>query len=169
MPKISAGILMYRYQNGMLQVLIVHPGGPFWASKDLGAWSIPKGLIDPGEDPCETAQREFREETGCIVQNHFIPLSPVKMKSGKMVHAWAVEGDCDPSAIKSNTFTMEWPPGSGRQQEFPEVDKAAWFEVEDAKKKINQGQVGLLDELQHFLSEKGGKRNLKAWSTHGEP
>jgi predicted NUDIX family NTP pyrophosphohydrolase len=155
MPKISAGILMYRYQNGVLQVLIVHPGGPFWASKDLGAWSIPKGLIDPGEDPYETAQREFREETGCIVQNHFIPLSPVKMKSGKVVHAWAVEGNCDTSAIKSNTFTMEWPPRSGRQQEFPEVDKAAWFGVEEAKQKINRGQVGLLDELQHFLSEKG--------------
>ncbi len=153
MPKISAGIVMYRMRDGVLQVFLVHPGGPFWAGKDLGAWSIPKGLLNPDEDPLAAAQREFEEETGFKVPGHFIPLAPVKLKSGKVVQAWAVEGDCDPSAIRSNTFSMEWPPRSGRQQEFPEVDRAAWFEFEEAKKKINQGQVGLLEELQHILSK----------------
>lgn len=153
--KTSAGILLYRYQKGILEVLLVHPGGPFWAERDLGAWSIPKGLIDPGENPLEAALREFREETGFNVNDHFMQLSPVKTRSGKVVRAWAAEGDCAPSAIKSNTFTLEWPTGSGRQQEFPEVDKAEWFDVEEAKKKINPGQVGLLDELQLLLSRKG--------------
>ena len=152
MQKTSAGILLYRYKEGALQVLLVHPGGPFWAAKDLGAWSVPKGLIDPGEDALEAALREFREETGFIARDHFIQLTPVRMKSGKVVKVWAVEGDCEPSAIKSNAFSMEWPPGSGKQQEFPEVDLAAWFDVDQARKKINQGQVGLLDELQILLS-----------------
>jgi len=152
MQKTSAGILLYRYKEGALQVLLVHPGGPFWAAKDLGAWSVPKGLIDPGEDALEAALREFREETGFIARDHFIQLTPVRMKSGKVVKVWAVEGDCEPSAIKSNAFSMEWPPGSGKQKEFPEVDLAAWFDVDQARKKINQGQVGLLDELQILLS-----------------
>jgi predicted NUDIX family NTP pyrophosphohydrolase len=152
--KTSAGILLYHHQNGVLQVFLVHPGGPFWAGRDIGAWSIPKGLIDPGEDPLEAALREFREETGFSVGNHFMQLSPVKMRSGKTVLAWAAEGDCASSAIKSNTFTMEWPTGSGRQQEFPEVDRAGWFDLEEAKKKINPGQAGLLDELQLLLSKK---------------
>jgi len=151
--KTSAGILLYRYREGALQVLLVHPGGPFWAAKDLGAWSVPKGLIDPGEDALKAALREFREETGFIARNHFIQLTPVRMKSGKVVKVWAVEGDCEPSEIKSNAFSMEWPPGSGKQQEFPEVDLAAWFDVDQARKKINQGQVGLLDELQILLSQ----------------
>jgi len=151
--KTSAGILLYRYREGALQVLLVHPGGPFWAQKDLGAWSVPKGLIDPGEDALKAALREFREETGFIARNHFIQLTPVRMKSGKVVKVWAVEGDCEPSEIKSNAFSMEWPPGSGKQQEFPEVDLAAWFDVDQARKKINQGQVGLLDELQILLSQ----------------
>jgi len=151
--KTSAGILLYRYREGALQVLLVHPGGPFWAAKDLGAWSVPKGLIDPGEDALKAALREFREETGFIARNHFIQLTPVRMKSGKVVKVWAVEGDCEPSEIKSNAFSMEWPPGSGKQQEFPEVDLAAWFDVDQARKKINQGQVGFLDELQILLSQ----------------
>lgn len=154
MPKISAGLLVYRMQGGVLQVFLVHPGGPFWAKKDLAAWSIPKGLIDEGEDPLAAAQREFEEETALKVSGRFIQLKPVKLKSGKVVRAWAVEGDCDPSAIISNTFSMEWPPNSGRQQEFPEVDRAAWFEIEEARKKINQGQVGLLEELRQMLSKK---------------
>ena len=154
MPKISAGLLVYRMRGGVLQVFLVHPGGPFWAKKDLAAWSIPKGLIDEGEDPLAAAQREFEEETALKVSGQFIQLTPVKLKSGKVVRAWAVEGDCDPSAIISNTFSMEWPPNSGRQQEFPEVDRAAWFDIEEARKKINQGQVGLLEELQQVLSKK---------------
>jgi predicted NUDIX family NTP pyrophosphohydrolase len=144
---------MYRYHAGTLQVLLVHPGGPFWVNKDIGAWSIPKGLIGPGEDPLEAALREFREETGFKVSGHFIQLTPVKMKSGKLIQAWAAEGDCDPMALESNTFTMEWPVGSGRQQEFPEVDKAAWFEVAEAENKINQGQAGLIEELLQILSK----------------
>lgn len=154
MPKISAGLLVYRMQGGVLQVFLVHPGGPFWAKKDLAAWSIPKGLIDEGEDPLAAAQREFEEETALKVSGRFIQLKPVKLKSGKVVRAWAVEGNCDPSAIISNTFSMEWPPNSGQQQEFPEVDRAAWFEIEEARKKINQGQVGLLEELRQMLSKK---------------
>lgn len=129
MSKISAGLLMYRVRSGVLQVFLVHPGGPFWARKDLGAWSIPKGLLDPDEDPLAAAQREFEEETGFKVSELFMPLAPVKQHSGKVIQAWAVEGDCDPSAIRSNTFSIEWPPRSDRQQEFPEVDRAAWFRV----------------------------------------
>ena len=154
MPKISAGLLVYRMRGGVLQVFLVHPGGPFWAKKDLAAWSVPKGLIDEDEDPLAAAQREFEEETALKVAGRFIQLTPVKLKSGKVVRAWAVEGDCDPSAIVSNTFSMEWPPNSGLQQEFPEVDRAAWFDIEEARKKINQGQVGLLEELRHLLSKK---------------
>jgi len=138
---------MYRLRNEVLQVFLVHPGGPFWAGKDLGAWSIPKGLLDANEDPLQAAQREFEEETGFKVPGRFIELAPLKLKSGKVLRAWAVEGDCDPSEIRSNMFTMEWPPRSGRQQEFPEVDRAAWFEIEEAKRKINRGQVSLLERL----------------------
>lgn len=145
---------MYRRQGGIIQVFLVHPGGPFWAGKDSGAWSIPKGLIDPDEEPVAAALREFEEETGFKVTGHLIPLTPVKMKSGKVIQAWAVEGDCDPSALRSNTFSMEWPPHSGRLQEFPEVDRAAWFDMKEAKEKINQGQVGFLDELRLALGEK---------------
>lgn len=147
MPKLSAGILMYRCRDGTLQVFLVHPGGPLWAKKDLGAWSIPKGETDPGEDALFAARREFGEETGFPVSGRFIPLSPVRLKSGKMVQAWAVEGDFDPDAVRSNTFSMEWPPRSGRQQKFPEIDRAAWFGLEEAKRKINEGQIPLLEEL----------------------
>ena len=154
MPIVSAGILLYRKRGGILQVLLVHPGGPLWSNKDVGAWSIPKGLVDQGEDPLEGAKREFREETGFTASGRFIPLAPVKLRSGKAILAWAIEGDCDPAAMKSNTFSMEWPPRSGRQQDFPEVDRAAWFDIGEAKQKINQGQAVLLEELEHLNAEK---------------
>jgi predicted NUDIX family NTP pyrophosphohydrolase len=153
MSEISAGILMFRRRNGVLQVFLVHPGGPFWSRKDEGAWSIPKGLLNPGEDPLEAAQREFREETGFTAQGHFMKLTPVRMKSGKLIQAWAAEGDCDASAIRSNTFSMEWPPNSGRQLEFPEVDRGGWFEIGEAEKKINQGQTHLIRELCKLLQK----------------
>jgi predicted NUDIX family NTP pyrophosphohydrolase len=153
MPIISAGILMYRFREGVAEVFLVHPGGPFWAKKDAGAWSIPKGIIDADEDPLASARREFEEETGSRVSGDFTQLSSVKLKSGKVLLAWAVEGDCDPSEIKSNTFPMEWPPHSGRQQEFPEVDRAAWFQINEARKKINQGQLPLLEELVSVLKK----------------
>jgi predicted NUDIX family NTP pyrophosphohydrolase len=150
MVRRSAGLLMYRRRQ-VLEVLLVHPGGPFWAGKDLGAWSIPKGEFDPGEDPLAAAQREFREETDFAVAGEFIPLTPRKQPSGKVIEAWAVEGDCDPAAIRSNLFTLEWPPHSGRQQQFPEVDRAAWFSLAEAREKIIKGQVGFLEELQARL------------------
>ena len=151
---ISAGLLMYRLRKGIVEVFLVHPGGPFWTGKDAGAWSIPKGIIDANEEPPAAARREFEEETGFKVPGDFTELSSVKLRSGKVLLAWAVEGDCDPSNIKSNTFLMEWPPRSGRQQEFPEADRAAWFRIAEAKKKINQGQVPLLDELPRVLGKK---------------
>ena len=150
----SAGLLMFRKKNS-IEVFLVHPGGPLWSKKDLGAWSIPKGLLEQEEDALEAAKREFLEETGFIAEGRFIPLSAVKLKSGKVVQAWAVEGDSDPAAIKSNLFSMEWPPHSGKTREFPEVDRAAWFGIEEAKNKINQGQVGLLEELQQLLKTDG--------------
>jgi predicted NUDIX family NTP pyrophosphohydrolase len=145
---------MFRKKNG-IEVFLVHPGGPLWSKKDLGAWSIPKGLLEQEEDALEAAKREFLEETGFIAEGRFIPLSAVKLKSGKVVQAWAVEGDSNPAAIKSNLFSMEWPPHSGKTREFPEVDRAAWFGIEEAKNKINQGQVGLLEELQQLLKTDG--------------
>jgi len=147
MAKHSAGLLMYRRRRGELEVFLVHPGGPFWAKKDAGAWSIPKGEYRPGEDPLAAARREFREETGFSVAGEFTPLTPLKQPSGKIIQAWAVEGDCDAGAIRSNTFTLEWPPRSGHQQEFPEVDRAAWFTLTAAREKIIKGQVGFLEEL----------------------
>jgi predicted NUDIX family NTP pyrophosphohydrolase len=151
MPNISAGLLMYRFRDRALEVFLVHPGGPFWGKKDAGAWSIPKGLLDQDEDPLTAAQREFEEETSFKISGRFIPLTPVKLKSGKVVQTWAVQGDCNPSEARSNTFSMEWPPGSGKEKEFPEIDRAAWFEIKEAKKRINPGQVGLLEELPHVL------------------
>lgn len=158
MAKTSAGLLMYRRRRGDLEVLLVHPGGPFWAHKDEGAWSIPKGEYSAGEDPLETAIREFREETGFQVSGEFIPLTPRRQPSGKIITAWALEGDLDPTAIRSNTFSMEWPPHSGSQREFPEVDRAEWFPLEVAKSKITKGQVDFLDELALILKRSpGGK------------
>lgn len=147
MGKKSAGLIMYRYRDLQLEVFLVHPGGPFWAKKDEGAWSIPKGEYADEEDPFTVAACEFKEETGCVAEGKFIPLSPIKQPGGKLISAWAVEDDCRAEAIKSNTFMMEWPPRSGRQAEFPEVDRAAWFSIEQAKKKILKGQVGFIEEL----------------------
>lgn len=151
--KLSAGILVYRIRSGTPEVLLVHPGGPFWAKKDPGAWSIPKGEFDEGADPLETAKREFLEETGSPVSGKFIALEPLKQRSGKIVHAWAVEGDLDAASITSNTFSMEWPPRSGKQQEFPEVDRGEWFTIPAARKKLQEGQLGFLDELERSVEE----------------
>jgi predicted NUDIX family NTP pyrophosphohydrolase len=151
MPKYSAGLLLYRHRRGVLEVFLVHPGGPFWAGKDAGAWSIPKGEYTLAEDPLAAARREFTEETGLTAAGEFIPLTPLKQPGGKIIHAWAVQGDCDPGAIRSNTFSLEWPPRSGRRQDFPEVDRAAWFPLAAAREKITQGQLGFLEELRRFL------------------
>ena len=147
MQKVSAGILMYRKRGGVLEVFLVHPGGPFFVKKDAGVWGIPKGEIDEGEDALAAAQREFEEETGFKTGGEFFQLTPVTQKSGKIVEAWAVEGDCDPNEMKSNMFTMEWPPRSGKKQEFPEVDRAGWFGINEAKEKIIPAQISFLDEL----------------------
>ena len=147
MPKHSAGILLYRRRAGVVEVFLVHPGGPFWVRKEAGAWSIPKGEFEPGEDPLEAAKREFKEETGVTIEGTFTPLEPVRQRGGKVVHAFAVEGDCDASAIVSNTFEMEWPRGSGKKRTFPEVDRAGWFSIEEAMEKINEGQRGLVGEV----------------------
>jgi len=153
MPKsrVSAGLLMYRMRNGHLQVLLAHPGGPFFAHKDLGSWSIPKGEIEPDEDPLDAARREFQEEIGLSPQGPFIPLSPVQQKGGKIVHAWAFEGDFDSRTLLSNTFLLEWPPGSGQQQAFPEVDRAEFFDVAVAKQKIKASQAAMIEELVMLL------------------
>lgn len=145
--KTSAGILLYRFNDKKLEIFLVHPGGPFWKNKDEGAWSVPKGEFAEDEDPLKAARREFEEETGIAASGNFIPLTPVKLKSGKLVKVWALEKDIDPAAIKSNTFSLEWPPKSGKTIEVPEVDKAGWFTIQEAKKKINAGQVPLLEEL----------------------
>ena len=147
MSRPSAGLLLFRRRGDALEVVLVHPGGPFWARKDSGAWSIPKGEYEPGDDPLEAAQREFEEETGCRVAGTFLPLAPVRQSSGKVISAWAVEGDLDVSSIRSNTFKLEWPPRSGTYQEFPEVDRAAWFSLDLAAEKIVPGQRRLLDQV----------------------
>jgi predicted NUDIX family NTP pyrophosphohydrolase len=153
--KNSAGILLYRLGRSTLEVFLVHPGGPFWRNKDAGAWSIPKGEFDEDENPLEAAKREFQEETGCSVEGEFIELAPLQQPGGKVVYAWAVEGECQAESIKSNTFSLEWPPRSGKRQEFPEVDKARWFTLEVAKQKVLPGQVGFLHELQRRISAAG--------------
>jgi predicted NUDIX family NTP pyrophosphohydrolase len=154
MPRISAGLLMYRIRGGRAQVLLVHPGGPFFRNKDRGAWSIPKGEAEPDEDLLEAARREFEEETGLEPSGPYAALTPVKQSGGKAVHAWAFEGDRDLTRIVSNTFTMEWPPKSGRQAEFPEIDQCEMFDFDNARRKINPAQVALIDELEGIL---GGK------------
>jgi predicted NUDIX family NTP pyrophosphohydrolase len=149
MPKKSAGLLLYRQNSETgLEVLLVHPGGPFWRNKDDGAWTIPKGEFTDDEDPLEAAKREFKEETGSAAPDgNYISLAPIKQKNGKLVYAWAAEGDFDTASLESNLFTMEWPPKSGRMQEFPEVDRADWFAAETAKRKMLSGQPALVDEL----------------------
>lgn len=151
MQKTSAGILLFRKRNGGVEVFLIHPGGPFFKNKDHGSWSIPKGLIEKGEDEQAAALREFEEETGCKPGGAYIPLSPIRMKSGKAVVAWAVEGDCDADAITSNTFTLEWPPKSGRMQAFPEADRAAWFTIAQGLQMINPAQAALLTQLSEML------------------
>jgi predicted NUDIX family NTP pyrophosphohydrolase len=146
--KRSAGVLLYRRSGGAPEVLLVHPGGPFWARRDAGAWSIPKGEYEDGDDPLAAALREFEEETGTALQaGELRDLGEVKQKAGKVVRAWAAEGDLDADAVRSNTFTMEWPPRSGRTAEFPEIDRAGWFGVEEAREKLNPAQAEFLERL----------------------
>ena len=147
MPKQSAGILLYRKSKSELQVFLVHPGGPFFKNKDSGAWSIPKGEFLDDEDALTAAKREFEEETGQAIDGSFVKLEPVRLKSGKIVHAWAVEGDIDHETIYSNSFEMEWPPKSGKNQSFPEIDRAGWFSADEARLKINPAQAKLIDNL----------------------
>lgn len=153
MPKQSAGILLYRNARRRVEVFLVHPGGPFWAKKDDGAWSIPKGEFADGEEPLEAAKREFREETSFSIKGTFVPLNPVKQPSGKTVYAWAVEGDVDAGTIRSNTFSTVWPRGSAKTKSFPEIDRADWFDLDTAKVKILKGQLGLLEQLSRNLSQ----------------
>jgi predicted NUDIX family NTP pyrophosphohydrolase len=153
MPKVAAGLLLYRRRPAGLEVLLAHPGGPFWSRKDLGAWSIPKGEIDPGEDPVAAARREFREEIGLDVTGPLHPLGQRKQASGKLVQIWAAEGDFDPAQLQSNLFELEWPKSSGRIQAFPEVDRAAWFELDEARRRILPGQAPFLDALAAFVDQ----------------
>jgi predicted NUDIX family NTP pyrophosphohydrolase len=153
MPKKSSGLLVYRYTPGQPEVFLVHMGGPFWAKKDQGAWSIPKGEFEDEEDPLSAAIREFKEETGSEITGDFHPLEPIKQSGGKIVFAWSIEGDVDASTIKSNLFEMEWPPRSGIKKMFPEVDRAAWFSFSEAREKIIKGQQPLLDQLEKLLQE----------------
>jgi predicted NUDIX family NTP pyrophosphohydrolase len=148
----SAGLLLFRHVGSDLEVLLVHPGGPFWATRDVGSWSIPKGECEEGEDPRATAWREFAEELGTPApQGEALELGEVRQKAGKIVLAWAIAGDLDPEHITSNTFTMEWPPRSGRSEEFPEVDRAQWFGLAEARERINPAQVALLERLQEAV------------------
>jgi predicted NUDIX family NTP pyrophosphohydrolase len=148
MPKKSAGLMLYRRTEPDPEILLVHPGGPFWRKKDEGAWTIPKGEFSEDEDPLTAAKREFEEETGTKPPaGEFIKLKPIKQANNKIVHAWAIEGEFDPSTLRSNTFQMEWPPRTGRLEEFPEVDRAKWFTPEEARKKILAGQIPLIEEL----------------------
>jgi len=149
--KIAAGLLPYR-RRGELEVFLVHPGGPLWAKKDLGAWSLPKGEVIEGEDLLHAAKREFTEETGFAIAGEFRPLDPVRQSGGKVVHAWAIEADCDAAQIRSNLFTMEWPPKSGNTQEFPEVDRAGWFTIAESRKRILAAQIKFIDQLVSILS-----------------
>lgn len=150
--KQSAGILVYKFIDKTIFFFLVHPGGPFWKNKDLESWSIPKGEFNNEEDPLEAAKREFQEETGVKVEGDFIELEYVKLKSGKIVHAWAVEFDLDESLIKSNDFEIEWPPKSGKFQSFPEIDRAEWFQTADALKKINPAQADFIIQMVSKIS-----------------
>jgi predicted NUDIX family NTP pyrophosphohydrolase len=156
MPKTAAGLLLYRRGPSGVEVLLAHPGGPFWARKDLGAWTIPKGEIDPGEDPVSAARREFREEIGLEVMGPLDPLGQIKQPGGKLVRIWTAEGDFDPAQLASNTFEMEWPKGSGRMRTFPEVDRAAWFDLAEARRRILPGQAPFLDALAAALGNDPG-------------
>jgi predicted NUDIX family NTP pyrophosphohydrolase len=158
MAAVSAGLLLYRTGASGVQVLLVHPGGPFWQRKDLGAWSIPKGEIDADEDPLAAARREFREETGWSGEGEALALGSVRQKSGKVVHAWAVRGDADARALRSNTFEIEWPPRSGQRRSFPEVDRAEWFDLAEARRRILPAQEPFLDALAAALAAGSAQR-----------
>ena len=154
MPMVSAGLLLYRMTPARPEVLLVHPGGPFWAGRDLGSWSIPKGEVDQGEDLFAAARREFEEETGfALGDTEVLPLGEIRQRSGKRVHAWAAEGNADPDALRSNTFELEWPRRSGTMQSFPEVDRAAWFALDEARRRILPAQAPLIDRLAARLAE----------------
>ena len=167
MAKISAGLLMYRIEAGVLEVLLVHPGGPFWAGKDQGAWFVPKGEIEPGESEMAAAEREFGEETGIRPVGPYLSLGSVKHKSGKTVIAWAFAGTCNPGEVKSNTFTMEWPPRSGKQAEFPEVDRAEFFTVAQARARMHAQELELVERLRVILAR--GERAGKPTGEHSAP
>ncbi len=152
MTRRSAGLLLYRQSGETLEVFLVHPGGPFWAKKDLGAWSIPKGEYTEGEDPLAAARREFQEETGFLPPSDAIPLGEVKQAGGKIVTAWAAEGDCDPAKLVSNHCQIEWPPRSGRAFDIPEVDRGAWFSIDEARQRLLKSQLPFLDRLATYLS-----------------
>jgi predicted NUDIX family NTP pyrophosphohydrolase len=154
MPRQSAGLLLYRAGPRGLEVFLVHPGGPFWTKKDEGAWSIPKGEFDDLEDPLAAARREFEEETGFTPRGEPTPLEPLRQAGGKRVQAWALQQDVDPARLRSNTFSMEWPPKSGKYREFPEVDRGEWFSLEEAGRKILKGQAGFLVQLQARLRQR---------------
>ena len=151
MPRTSAGLLPYRRRKGRVEVFLVHPGGPFCVNKDEHAWSVAKGEVEPDEDLLNAAHREFSEETGLTLAGRTIPLAPIRQASGKLVHVWAIEADIDPSVVQSNSFPLEWPPRSGQVRQFPEVDRAAWFDLADARSKIHKGQIALLDEVNSKL------------------
>jgi predicted NUDIX family NTP pyrophosphohydrolase len=152
MPKTSAGLLPYRWRDGRVEVFLVHPGGPFWANKDAHAWSVAKGEVEQNEDLLDAARREFAEETGLTMAGPFLPLTPLRQTSGKLVHVWAIEADVDSSTVRSNLFPLEWPPRSGQVRQFPEIDRAGWFGPDEARSKLHKGQVALLDELEQKLS-----------------
>jgi predicted NUDIX family NTP pyrophosphohydrolase len=154
-PNISAGLLLFRRGGLGLEVLLAHPGGPFWRDREAGAWTIPKGIVDEGEDLLDAARREFIEETGIRPTGPFIPLGSVRQKAGKVVHAWAWEGDADARAIVSNTAQVEWPPGSGRWITYPEVDRCAWYDPASARRRINPAQSELIGRLEAVLAERG--------------
>jgi predicted NUDIX family NTP pyrophosphohydrolase len=149
--KVSAGLLLFRRGGAGLEVFLAHPGGPFWSHKDAGAWTIPKGVIEPGEEPLAAALREFEEETGVRPQGPFLPLGSIRQKAGKEIHAWAWEGDADPDRVTSNMVRTEWPRGSGRWLTFPEVDRCGWFDPETARDKINPAQADLIARLEAAL------------------
>lgn len=153
MPQVSAGMLMYRRRQGRLEVLLIHPGGPFWRRRDQGSWMIPKGKLEAGEDPLTAAKREFQEETGLKPGLSLTPLGAIRQKGGKIVHAWAFEGDADPAAIKSNTFELEYPPKSGRFITVPEVDRAAFYDLAQAREKILPSQLPLLEALAKLVAD----------------
>lgn len=150
---VSAGLLLFRRGEGGVEVFLAHPGGPFWAKRDAGAWTIPKGLVDEGEDPLDAARREFQEETGIRPAGEFLPLGSVRQKAGKTVHAWAWEGDADPARIVSNRMEIEWPPRSGRWKSYPEVDRCGWFAPEEAREKLIPAQAELVDRLLARLAD----------------